>query len=66
MSITTYTYRYKENTFAKGSSNGRVKASVRFVTGCFEKRIGAVIVDNICSYHVSVNKEYKLVVHYSD
>lgn len=45
---------------------GSVKASVRFVYGSFEKKIGAVIVDYICPYHVSVNKEYKFVVRYSN
>jgi hypothetical protein len=42
-----YTCRYKHNTFVKINAIASVKASVRFVDGSFEKKIGAVIVDLI-------------------
>ena len=45
-----FVYRYKENAFVKINAIASVKASMRFIDGFFEKKIGAVIVDNISPY----------------
>lgn len=52
-----FVYRYKENAFVKINAIASVKASMRFIDGFFEKKIGAVIVDNISPSYASVHKE---------